>query len=172
MKALAAFALVTLLASSAHAESRIRPAASLDVSYGRASVYGVDMTLLEARIAGGFSTNAKEDTYVDVLGSFSIIRGWTEGGRDLHGSGIFGPMVIAHVQPFRFGGGLEVGYLSAERSTPASDQSAMTGRITGIIGVEPFKIGSAAMTIDLRGHVAAWGQASTPGINLALGVRY
>jgi len=175
MKTLLASALVTLFAltaHSAHAESRIRPAGSFDVSYGRAWVHGVNVTLLDARLAGGFSTNAKEDTYIDVLASIALIRGWTAGGRDVHGLGAFGPMVIVHAPPLRFGGGFELGYLSVNRSTAADDQVGLTARLNGLIGIEPFKIGNAAMTVDVRGHMGAWGEAAMPGIALAIGVRY
>lgn len=169
---LAAVALVALGASTADAKSRIRPAGSFDVSYTRAWVHGVDVGLFDARFAAGFSTNAKEGTYVDVLGSFAIVRGSTQAGRDIHGVGVFGPMVVAHTGPLRFGGGFEVGYLSVDRSTPASDQVAVTGRLTGLLGVEPFMMGDVAAVIDLRGHIGAWGEAGMPGVSLAIGVRY
>lgn len=175
MRALIAAAMVSLVASTAStadAESRIRPAASFDVSYGRAWVHGVDVTLLDARLAGGFSTNAKEGTYIDVLAAMSLIRGWTEGGRDIQGMGLFGPMLIVHTAPLRFGGGFEVGYLTVDRSTASDDQAGVMGRFTGLLGIEPFKIGNVAATVDVRGHLGAWGDSSLPGVSLALGVRY
>jgi hypothetical protein len=172
MKRLLAAAVVLLTASTANAESRIRPAGAFDVSYTRAWVYGVDVTLLDARLAAGFSTNAKEGTYVDVLGSLSIVGGSTEGGRAIHGLGVFGPMAVVHTPPLRFGGGLEIGYLSVDRSTPAGDQVGPNGRLTGLLGVEPFKMGNVAAVVDVRGHIGAWGEAAMPGVSLAVGVRY
>lgn len=170
--ALAAATIVALGASTADAKSRIRPAGSFDVSYTRAWVHGVDLSLFDARFAAGFSTNAKEGTYIDVLGSFAIVRGSTEAGRDIHGLGVFGPMIVVHTAPLRFGGGFEVGYLSVDRSTPASDQVGATGRLTGLLGIEPFTVGDVAAVIDVRGHVGGWGEAGMAGISLAVGVRY
>jgi hypothetical protein len=173
MRALLAFATVTLIAGTAHAERSIRPALSFDLSLERAWVYGVNVTTVDARFGAGFSTNRKEGTYVDVLGTFAVKRGETQGGSDITGLGVFGPMVIVHTAPLRFGGGFEVGYLSVDRSTASSDQVGITGRLTGLLGVEPFKIGeNAAMTIDARAHIGAWGEAAMPGVSLALGVRY
>jgi len=173
VRALLAFASVTLIATTAHAERSIRPAFTFDVAYERAWVHGVDVAVMDARFGAGFSTNRKEGTYVDVLGTLAIKRGWTEGGRDINGLGVFGPMVVIHTPPLRFGGGFELGYLSVDRSTAASDQVGLTGRFTGLLGVEPFKIGeNAAVFADVRGHLGAWGEAGMPGVSLAVGVRY